>query len=92
MPLQRRLPKRGFRNIFKKRYELINLSDLARLAPNSKADVQTLLEAGLVKRHGDGVKLLGNGEVSHPVFLKVNSASRMARQKVEAAGGKVEIV
>jgi large subunit ribosomal protein L15 len=92
MPLQRRLPKRGFRNIFKKRYALVNLSDLARLAPNSNANMETLLEAGLVKRRGDGVKLLGNGEISHPLFLKVNGVSKTARQKIEAAGGKVEIV
>lgn len=92
MPLQRRLPKRGFRNIFKKRYALVNVSDLAQFAPNSSADVETLIEAGLVKSPGDGVKLLGNGEISHPLFLKVNSASKTAMQKVEAAGGKIELV
>lgn len=92
MPLQRRLPKRGFRNIFKKRYVLVNLSDLAHLAPNSNANIETFLEAGLVKKQGDGVKLLGNGDVSHPLFLRVNSVSKTARQKIEAAGGKVEIV
>jgi large subunit ribosomal protein L15 len=92
MPLQRRLPKRGFRNIFKKRYALVNLSDLAHLAPDSSADLHSLLEAGLVKKAGDGLKLLGNGEISHPLFLKVSSASKTARRKVEAAGGKVEIV
>jgi len=92
MPLQRRLPKRGFRNIFKKRYALVNLSDLAQFAPNSSADLETFQKAGLVKNEGDGVKLLGNGEISHPLFLKVHSASRSARQKVEAAGGKVELV
>ncbi len=92
MPLQRRLPKRGFRNIFKKHYALVNVSDLALFAPNSSADVQTLMEAGLVKNPGDGVKLLGDGEIAHPLFLKVHSASRTARQKVEAAGGKIELV
>ncbi len=92
MPLQRRVPKRGFRNLFKKRYALVNLSDLAGLAPNSTASMETFVEAGLVKKPGEGIKLLGNGEISHPLFLKVNSVSRTARQKVEAAGGKVEIV
>ncbi|RJR41843.1 MAG: 50S ribosomal protein L15 [Desulfobacteraceae bacterium] len=92
MPLQRRLPKRGFRNIFKKRYALVNLSDLSRFAPNSSADLEAFLKAGLVKNEGESVKLLGNGEISHPLFLKVHSASRAARQKVEAAGGTVELV
>jgi large subunit ribosomal protein L15 len=92
MPLQRRLPKRGFRNIFKKRYALVNLSDLAQFAPNSSADFETFEKAGLVKSQGDGVKLLGNGNISHPLFLKVHSVSKAARQKIEAAGGKIELV
>lgn len=92
MPLQRRLPKRGFRNIFKKRYALVNLSDLAQFSPNSSADFETFEKAGLVKKQGDGVKLLGNGNISHPLFLKVHSVSKAARQKIEAAGGKIELV
>lgn len=92
MPLQRRLPKRGFRNIFKKRYALVNLRDLTRFAPNSNATLETFVEAGLVRKPLDGIKLLGKGEISHPLFLKVSSVSKAAKQKIEAAGGKVDLV
>ncbi len=92
MPLQRRLPKRGFRNIFKKQYALVNVSDLAELAPNSNANLETFIETGLVKKRMDGVKLLGKGEISHPVFIQVQSVSKTAKQKIEAAGGRVDLV
>jgi large subunit ribosomal protein L15 len=92
MPLQRRLPKRGFTNIFRKTYAVINLKDLARIGPREKLELTDLQEAGLVKREYDGVKVLGEGDLSFPVVLKVHGASKTARAKVEAAGGKVEIV
>jgi len=92
MPLQRRLPKRGFRNIFKKQYALVNLNDLRELAPNSTANLEIFIEVGLVKKRMDGVKLLGKGEISHPLIIQVNSVSRTARQKIEAAGGRVDLV
>lgn len=92
MPLQRRLPKRGFNNIFKKTYALINLRDLEQFEADSTLDAKTLKEAGLVKRVQDGIKLLGQGEVSHPLRVKVNKASRTAVEKIEAAGGSVELV
>ena len=92
MPLQRRLPKRGFTNIFKKHYVLINVRDLERFSPNSDLDIEALKDAGLVKRVKDGVKLLGDGDISHPVVIKVNKVSKTAREKIEAAGGKVEII
>lgn len=92
MPLQRRLPKRGFTNIFKKNYVLINIRDLERFSPNSDLDIEALKDAGLVKRVKDGVKLLGDGEISHPVVIKVNKVTKTAREKIEAAGGKVEII
>ncbi|UCF56776.1 MAG: 50S ribosomal protein L15 [Deltaproteobacteria bacterium] len=92
MPLQRRLPKRGFTNIFKKHYVLINVRDLERFSPNSDLDIEALKDAGLVKRVKDGVKLLGDGEISHPVVIKVNKVTKTAREKIEAAGGKVEII
>ena len=92
MPLQRRLPKRGFRNIFKKQYALVNVSDLAGLAPNSNANLETFVDAGLVKKGMDGVKLLGKGEISHPLFVQVQGVSSAARQKIEAAGGRVDLV
>lgn len=92
MPLQRRLPKRGFHNIFKKHYAVIHLKDLMRFPPESAVDVESLVQAGLVKKPGDGVKLLADGNLSHPLIVKVHSASKVAREKVEAAGGKIEIL
>ena len=92
MPLQRRLPKRGFTNIFKKQYVLINIRDLNRFDPNSTLDIEALKDAGLVKRYKDGIKLLGDGEISHPVMIKVHKVSKTARDKIEAAGGKVEVI
>lgn len=92
MPLQRRLPKRGFRNIFKKAYALVNLQDLDRFGPGTTLDAAVLREAGLIREVKDGVKLLGKGAISHPLVLRVDKVSRTAREKVEAAGGRVEIV
>ena len=92
MPLQRRLPKRGFTNIFKKRYNLINIRDLNRFEPNASLDIEALKKAGLVKKLEDGIKLLGNGEVAFPVFIKVHKVSNSAREKIEDLGGTVEII
>lgn len=92
MPLQRRLPKRGFNNIFKKEYALINLEDLNRFDPNTTLDFKALKNAGLVKKEKDGIKLLGSGEISQPLVVKVQKTSRAAKEKVEAAGGRVEII
>lgn len=92
MPLHRRLPKRGFTNIFKKHYALINIKDLARFDPNSDLGIEDLKNSGLVKKVGDEVKLLGDGEMTHPVTIKVNKVSKTARAKIEAAGGKIEII
>lgn len=92
MPLQRRLPKGGFTNPFKKQYVIINLKDLERFAPDSELDPAALKEAGLVDRVRDGIALLGDGAISHPLTVKVHRASKKAKEKVEAAGGKVEIL
>lgn len=92
MPLQRRLPKRGFTNLFKKEYDLINVDDLNRCEPNSVMDVEALIKQGLSKGAGDGIKLLGNGEISHPIVIKVHKASKEAKKKIESAGGKVELI
>jgi len=92
MPLQRRLPKRGFTNIFKKQYDIINVRDLNRFEANANLGTEDLKKAGLVKKAQNGVKLLGNGDVSHPLFVKVQKVSKTAREKIEAAGGKVEII
>lgn len=92
MPLQRRLPKRGFTNIFKSVYNIINVADLNRFEPNAKVDAEALREKGLLSKKRFGVKLLGNGQLDHPIVIEVERASRSAREKIEAAGGKVEIV
>lgn len=92
MPLQRRLPKHGFTNIFKKHYSIINVKDLNRFKPNSTLNVEVLKEAGLVKKIKDGIKLLGNGEISHPVVIRVDRVSRTAKEKIQAAGGQVEVI
>ena len=79
-------------NIFKKHYVPINVRDLERFDPNADLDVEALRKAGLVKKVKDGVKLLGEGEISHPVTIKVHKVSKIAKEKIEAAGGKVEII
>ncbi len=91
MPLQRRIPKRGFTNIFKKQYELINIKDLSRFKPGEIIDRTTLSKAGLLKKD-EAVKILGAGDISYPLNLKINKVSQAAREKIESAGGKVEIV
>jgi large subunit ribosomal protein L15 len=92
MPLQRRLPKRGFANIFKKEYTLIHINNLNRFEPETILDIGALKNAGLVKSVKDEVKLLGDGELSHPLVIKVHKVSKSAKAKIEAAGGKVEIL
>ena len=92
MPLQRRIPKRGFTNIFRKQYNVINIKDLSQFAPSSSVDVHLLKEAGLVKKVKDGIKILGSGDISHPLVIRVHKVSKTAREKIEAAGGKVELV
>jgi large subunit ribosomal protein L15 len=91
MPLQRRIPKRGFTNIFRKEYNIINIKDLDQFDPNTTLDVAALKKAGMIKRARADVKLLGKGEISHPVTIKVQKVTNTARMKIEAAGGKVEL-
>ena len=92
MPLQRRLPKRGFHNKFRKKIAVVNIRDLTKFNKGSLVDITSLVEAGLVKNKKDGVKLLGHGEIRHPIDVKVNHISKSAREKIEAAGGKVEVL
>lgn len=92
MPLHRRLPKRGFRNLFKKQFAVVNVGDLSEFAANSNLDIAALSEAGLIGKVIDGVKLLGTGEISQPLVVKVQRASRAAREKIEKAGGQVVIL
>ena len=92
MPIHRRLPKRGFTNIFKKRYALVNLRDLTRFEGGSTVDEAALVSSGLVGGRRDGIKLLGHGEIQKSLIIKVHLVSKSARQKVEAAGGTVEVI
>jgi large subunit ribosomal protein L15 len=92
MPIQRRLPKRGFTNIFRKKIAVINLRDLLAFESGSLVDEAALVNAGLVKGQKDGIKLLGHGEIRVALNVKVNQVSKSAREKIEAAGGSVEVV
>ena len=91
MPLHRRLPKRGFTNIFKKKIAVINIRDLARFESGSIVDEAALIRVGLVKGRRDGIKLLGQGEIKIPLTIKVNGVSKNAREKIIAAGGNIEV-
>jgi large subunit ribosomal protein L15 len=92
MPLHRRLPKRGFRNVFRKEYAVVNVKDLNRFAPGSVVDVAVLRAAGLAGNARDGVKLLADGTVNRPLTVKVDRASRAAGEKIAAAGGTLEVI
>ncbi|MCD6293629.1 MAG: 50S ribosomal protein L15 [Deltaproteobacteria bacterium] len=92
MPIHRRLPKRGFKNPFRKEYSVVNVGDLSYFEPNTHLDPDALKEAGLVWKMLDGVKLLGSGEISHPLVVRIHKISHSAREKIEGAGGKVEIL
>ncbi|MCF8111570.1 MAG: 50S ribosomal protein L15 [Desulfobacteraceae bacterium] len=92
MPIQRRLPKRGFRNLFKKDFSIVNIRDLNRFESGSRVDGEALRAAGIVKNTEKPVKLLGQGDLNVAVNVKVSAVSNSARQKVEAAGGSVEVV
>ena len=91
MPLQRRLPKRGFTNIFRKEYAVVNLGTLDRLS-ESTITPDFLLEEGVVKKIRDGVKILGNGEITRPITVKAHAFSASAKEKIIKAQGSVEIV
>ncbi|MFH0844203.1 MAG: 50S ribosomal protein L15 [Pseudomonadota bacterium] len=92
MPLQRRLPKRGFTNIFKTDYALINIKDLKRFGQDAIIDIENLKKAGLIKGLRKKVKLVGEGEISQPVVVKVHKASKSATMKIQSVGGKVELL
>lgn len=92
MPLHRRLPKRGFTNIFKKKIAVINVRDLSKLESGSVVDEAALIRAGLVKGKRDGIKLLGHGQIKIPLTIKVNAVSKDAREKIIEAGGNVKVL
>ncbi|MDD2496596.1 MAG: 50S ribosomal protein L15 [Desulfitobacteriaceae bacterium] len=92
MPLQRRLPKRGFTNIFKKEIIEVSLQDLNRFENGTVVTPEVLLEAGVIKAVKDGVKILANGELEKSLTVKVQRVSKTAAEKIAAAGGKVEVI
>lgn len=92
MPLQRRLPKRGFVNIFRTVYAEVNVCELERFEDGAVIDHTVLHEAGLARKNCDGVKILGRGEITKKLTVKAAKFSASAKQKIEAAGGKAEVV
>ncbi len=93
MPLQRRVPKRGFNNIFRTEYVVVNLSDLeTKFEAGAVIDTQALVQAGLVKKQLDGVKVLGNGDLTKNFTVKAAAFSKSAIEKIEKAGGKTEVI
>jgi large subunit ribosomal protein L15 len=93
MPLHRRLPKRGFTNVFKKHYEVVNLGDLDRFTAGETVTLKLLVEKGLVKRRrGDGLKILAEGELKAPLHIAAEMFSRAALEKIKQAGGTAEVI
>ncbi len=93
MPLQRRLPKRGFTNIFKTEFSVLNVSNLSKcFTSGDTVDVESLKAKGLIKKAALPIKILGNGEIDFSLNVKVNAYSSSAKSKIEAAGGKAEVL
>ena len=92
MPMQRRFPKRGFTNIFRKNIVAINLDQLNVFEPGTEVTPEVLLTAGLIKKTGDGVKILGDGIMEKALTVKVHAFSKSAVEKITAAGGKAEVI
>ena len=92
MPLQRRLPKRGFTNIFKKEYAIVNVRELNSFEDGSEINPEVLLNAGLINSIKDGVKILGDGELEKKLTVRAHKISRQAEEKITARGGRVEVI
>ncbi len=92
MPLYRRLPKRGFTNVWAKEYAIVNVSDLNCFEAGTEVTPQLLKEAGIVKQLLDGVKVLGDGKLEKNVTVKASKFTKSAIEKIEAAGGKAEVI
>ncbi len=92
MPLARRIPKRGFNNIFAKPLESVNVSALDKFEDGAVVDAQALLDAGILSKCRYGVKILGSGEISKKLTVKASAFSETAKEKIEAAGGKAEVI
>lgn len=92
MPLQRRIPKRGFNNIFAKEIVSVNVGNLNKFEDGAAVDAAALIEAGIIKKSCDGVKILSNGELKKKLTVKATAFSEAAKAKIEAAGGKAEVI
>ena len=92
MPLYRRLPKRGFKNIFALQYAEVNVSQLNRFEDGATVDPVALIEAGILKNVRDGIRILGNGTLERKLTVIANGFTKSAVEKIEAAGGKVEVI
>ena len=92
MPLQRRIPKRGFNNIFGTEYAVVNVAELNAFENGAVVDAQALVDAGIIKKVLDGVKILGSGELERKLTVKAAAFSKSAAAKIEAAGGKAEVM
>ena len=92
MPLTRRLPKRGFKNYFVKKYTIVNVSDLEKLDNGTEVTAESLYELGLIKKLNDGIVVLGNGDLTKKLNVKAARITNTAKEKIEAAGGKAEVI
>ena len=92
MPLQRRIPKRGFNNIFAKEIVAVNVGSLNKFEDGATVDAAALTQAGILKKACDGVKILSNGKLAKKLTVKANAFSAAAKEKIEAAGGKAEVI
>ena len=94
LPLFRRVPKRGFKNINTKKFAEINLDKLNKFEADTVVDVEALIEAGVINKRDvvDGIRILGNGEINTPLTIKAQHFSKSAKEKIEAAGGKAEVI
>lgn len=92
MPLYRRLPKRGFKNVLAKQYAEVNVEQLNRFDDKAVVDPVALVEAGILKNVLDGIRILGNGELTKALEVRAQGFTKSAQQKIEAAGGKVEVI
>jgi large subunit ribosomal protein L15 len=92
MPLARRIPKKGFKNIFRKEMIIVNLDQLNRFSGEAPVDAAALLAGGVIRKIGDGIKILAKGTIERALTVRVNAISQTAKEKIEAAGGKVEVI
>ena len=92
MPLSRRIPKRGFNNIFATKFAIVNVADLNKFVDGTVVDAELMKASGLIKKEYDGVKVLGNGELTAKLTVKAAKFSQSAIEKIEKAGGKAEVM